>query len=421
MVTLVGCSDSFSSFILQSLAEGGPLFGAQWPHRLPLAPPHVSFILPPELLLGKVYPSSPLQQQDQVHIMTGLIIAGFHRSGTSLIGQMLASHGLPLGGELIDSNEFNRFGHFEDWPVVQFHDAALHRVGADWSTPLAVQIPFIEDERRWVLDYVRERERAGADWALKDPRMCRFVRQWKELVPRLKFLIIYRSPAECAQSLNRRSNIYMARSGDTDETARGFYSDPDLALNLWIEHNRQLLDLRIAYPEDCMVLGHHHILSGYDLMGSIYTQFGIAPKFTPPETTIHPEAISKKRSSLFCTDPALIKSALELWDEFQQHDFAVAQDWPAKDVRESLAHDPGGHQARAAMRSIQFPELYCKIAEQQGKIAELELKISELENLIEKLRPLARKSSKPPFSLYFMKRTKYRDAIEGILSKRPIS
>lgn len=392
--------------------------------------------------------------------MTGLIIAGFHRSGTSMVGQILASHGFPLGGELIAANEFNPFGHFEDWPVVQFHDTVLDRVGADWSKTLAKQIVFTEEERRWILGYVKDREEASADWALKDPRMCRFVRQWKELVPGLKFIIIYRSPSESSLSLNRRSSITIARSDDTDEIARRFYDDPDLALRLWVEHNRELLHLYRSSPEDCLVLGQHHLLAGYDLMGAISSKFGVAPKFAPSESTIQPEVVSEKMSSLNCTDANLIETAIDLWNDLEKLDIAVGEGWKTKDVRASLSLDPEGQQARTAMLAMQVPEFRQKIAllqdekaEQQSRIAEQQSRVDEQQSLIaqqgnqiseqkkrmeaqesranqqeaemaqlgsqlERLQILARKASKPPFSFYFLKRAKYREVIELILLKK---
>ncbi len=405
----------------------------------------------------------------------GLIIAGFHRSGTSMIGQMLESHGVSLGSNLIAGNEFNRFGYFEDVPVVHFHDAVLRRVGADWSKPLSAPIVFTEDERRWVLSYVAERERAGEDWALKDPRMCRFVRQWKELVPEIKFLIVYRSPAESGNSVNRRANMDIARSGDTDDVARQFYLDPDLALRLWVEHNRELVELRAAHPDDCMVVGHHHVLAGYDLVAALDARFGLATNTPQVANTIDLSALSSRMSSIYYMDAVLIDSAVQLWHELQSRDIAVAQGWPSMDISASMVADPGGLKARAAMIAVQVKELYKRIGEhnselaeqhsaiakqqstiaeqhsaiakqgstiaeqhsaiakqqstiaeqhaaiakQQSTIAEQQSEIAKLTASVEGIRPLARKASKPPFSLFFMQHPKYRRAIEDFLSKWP--
>lgn len=329
--------------------------------------------------------------------MTGLIVAGFHRSGTSSVAQMLGSYGIPLGDDLMAGNEFNRFGHFESWPVVRFHDQVLDRVGANWSVLLDEPVELTEPEQRWVREYVQKREGGAGVWALKDPRMCRFVRQWKELVPDLKFLIVYRNPADSCQSLNRRSNLLMARSADTDNISRRFFHEPDLALRLWVEHNRELAALQKAFPQDCMVLGHHHILAGFALMPALEKRFGIVANGEPEKATIDPQALSEKKPELHVSSEELIEEALEVWQALEAEDVAVAEGHPQMDVAPTLLHDPSGRLARAEMAELQFSELYRQLAELKQAI------------------PLVRKASKRPFSLYFMNRKKYRDIIEKVL------
>ncbi|TMV09058.1 hypothetical protein FGK63_08035 [Ruegeria sediminis] len=330
--------------------------------------------------------------------MTGLIVAGFHRSGTSSVAQMLDSYGISLGDELMAGNEFNKFGHFESWPVVRFHDEVLGRIGADWSTPLNEPITLTDLERQWVRTYVEKRETDSGDWALKDPRMCRFMLQWKDVAPKLKFLIVYRSAADSCQSLNRRSNLLMARSADTDAISRRFYNEPDLALRLWIEHNRELIALQKAFPEDCMVLGHHHILAGFPIVPAMEDQFGIKPAKTPERATIDPEALSKKTPNLHVKSQELIEEAVQVWRALEAEDVAVAEGRPGMSIAPTLTHDPTGNHARAEMAELQLSELYRQLAQYRQAI------------------PLIRKASKRPFSFYFMNKKKYRNIIEKVLN-----
>lgn len=335
--------------------------------------------------------------------MTGLIVAGFHRSGTSSVAQSLNSHGISLGEDLVKGNEFNIFGHFESQPVVQFHDDVLNRVGADWSTELHTSIEFTLDEKRWVRDYAEHRGNDSNVWALKDPRMCRFMHQWKNVVKDIKFLIIYRSPADTCQSLNRRENLKMARSGYTDHCARRFYHDPDLALRLWVEHNRHLIELQRDFPEDCMVLGHHHLLMGYPMMTEMERCFGIRTAKRPKHPTIDPNALSKKAKELFVIDSDLIDATMEVWRSFELSDVAVINGQLSMDITSSVVHDPTGGRARSYMTEIQFAQIY----EHQAKT----------QDLLTLAKPIIRKLSKPPFSFYFKNRKKYRDLIERILQQ----
>lgn len=329
--------------------------------------------------------------------MTGLIVAGFHRSGTSSVAQILDSYGISLGEDLVKGNEFNIFGHFESRSAVNFHDNVLQRVDADWSTELDTPIAFTLQEEQWVRNYADERGNGSSVWALKDPRMCRFMHQWKNIITDLKFVIIYRSPADTCQSMNRRENLKMARSGDTDTCAGRFYRDPDLALKLWVEHNRHLIALQRDFPEDCMVLGHHHLLMGYPLMPALERLFDIRATKAPDHTTIDPNAISKKMNKLFVTDPGLIDAMLEVWRSLEAEDVALIDGQPSMDITSSFEHDPTGCKARNYMAEIQLTKLY----EQQAKTQEL-LKIA---------KPILRRISKPPLSFYFKNKKRYRDLI----------
>ena len=61
-----------------------------------------------------------------------LIIAGFHRSGTSLVCQLLHRAGLFLGDELLGATFSNPNGHFEDAEVVELHERILADNGRTW-------------------------------------------------------------------------------------------------------------------------------------------------------------------------------------------------------------------------------------------------------------------------------------------------
>jgi hypothetical protein len=208
----------------------------------------------------------------------------------------------------------------------------------------------------------------------------------------------------------------MVRSGDADKIARRFYYEPDLALQLWLEYNRHLLRLQRALPEDCVVLGHHHILSGYDFMPAVERSLSISGTKVPDITTIDPTALSEKRPGLFCSSDVLMAEVLETWNELERSDIAVNEGSDPLDLGPSLVHDPEWRQARAWMAEIQVPELYKQLKKQQADLKQ-QAELEEQLILAKSMQSLARKVSKPPFSLYFMNKKKYRKIIEVLLSR----
>ncbi|MEM8792818.1 MAG: hypothetical protein AAGE80_14450 [Pseudomonadota bacterium] len=333
--------------------------------------------------------------------MAGLIVAGFHRSGTSSVTQALAKCGIQAGDELMDGNEFNQHGHFEDWPVVRFHDSVLERCGLDWATPLEAPIELTDQEAGWIEAYIREREAKEDLWALKDPRICRFVEHWRSSADNVRFLIVYRNPIESVHSLNRRENINIVRSLGKDRRAQYFLDKPDLALRLWIEHNAALLKFARVHARECIVIGHHHYLAGFDVFSAISDLLGGRRISAPEAGTIDERAISKKHPHLYVNDADLIPDALDIWRSLQQIDVACAEGALGMDISSSLHHDPTGEISSAFLASYQVSELH--------KITELN---EENAKLIKDTKSIIKKISEFPFSIYFKNKDKYAKVMQ---------
>src|SRR5262245_12368271 len=130
-----------------------------------------------------------------------LVIAGFHRSGTSLTAQYLRNCGLHIGDVLMGANPSNPLGHFEDLDFLRLHNNILLENGVNWQ--ISEPIPFRIEPERWteMHQLVLNRNRAHQAWGFKDPRVCLFLQHWRHVYPATKTLIVYRHPGECVHSL----------------------------------------------------------------------------------------------------------------------------------------------------------------------------------------------------------------------------
>ena len=133
-----------------------------------------------------------------------LIIAGFHRSGTSLTAQLLHRAGLFLGDDLLEANPSNPYGHFEDRDVVGLHQNIFADNGLTWI----VGEPFLPVVRpsRWerMKQIIERRNSEHRLWGFKDPRACLFIMLWKYLMPDAKVLLVYRHFTGPTRSLASR-------------------------------------------------------------------------------------------------------------------------------------------------------------------------------------------------------------------------
>jgi hypothetical protein len=145
-----------------------------------------------------------------------VIVAGMHRSGTSALTRVLGYCGLRMPRTLVPADDGNVVGHWESEVVRDFNDRLLARVGVDWIDwrPGLVDIAHERDYP----DLVREGARIvlaefgdTGDIVLKDPRICRLLPLWLDILAELDIepaiVLALRSPHQVAQSLERRNAI----------------------------------------------------------------------------------------------------------------------------------------------------------------------------------------------------------------------
>ena len=152
-----------------------------------------------------------------------ICILGMHRSGTSCLTGSLQEAGLFLGKHHT-WNPHNLKGNRENQDVVDLNDQVLAANDGAWDLP--------PEQAKWN-EELREKGRALlAEYAgqtnlgFKDPRTLLVLDGWRELVPELKRIGIFRHPNAVARSLEIRSGGEMPRSA---------------GLALWYRYNRKLL------------------------------------------------------------------------------------------------------------------------------------------------------------------------------------
>ena len=137
-------------------------------------------------------------------------IIGMHRSGTSMVANLLRLHGLSLGPDecLLGASESNQFGHFEHTGFVEINEALLNQLGGSWDNPPRLQPgweqdPGLEDLSRKARVLIEDFS-ACNHWGWKDPRTTILLPFWRRIVPNLRYVICIRSPSEVASSLAQR-------------------------------------------------------------------------------------------------------------------------------------------------------------------------------------------------------------------------
>lgn len=162
-----------------------------------------------------------------------IFILGMHRSGTSWLTGALQQAGLHLGKHYT-WNPHNRKGNRENPDVYELHESILKYNNASWDQPPQGKVIWTDEHRAAAKKIISETGKHKF-WGVKDPRSLFLLEGWKELLPELQFVGIFRHPLSVWASLNARGEI-----------------DQDAALSMWLKYNRRLLEEYDAKPFSLM-------------------------------------------------------------------------------------------------------------------------------------------------------------------------
>jgi glycosyltransferase involved in cell wall biosynthesis len=159
---------------------------------------------------------------------TAIVVAGMHRSGTSVTTRIINLLGAELAENLIPAGVGNERGHWESKAVQALHGRMLAEVGTDIYSPLNIAPGWFGSAaaQKWTS---RIRDLLAAEYAtspffvLKDPRVTLFLPLWLEamressIVP--LFVLPFRHPDAVADSLELRES--RLENGNTLPHAQG--------------------------------------------------------------------------------------------------------------------------------------------------------------------------------------------------------
>jgi glycosyltransferase involved in cell wall biosynthesis len=181
---------------------------------------------------------------------TPVVIAGMHRSGTSLVASLLSKLGVEVGLDLLPEDRHNPRGYYEDLAFLDLNRRLLAAATTandgghpDWGWTESERIDtgcfesFRSDARRLVDERMARQRR----WGWKDPRTTVLLDFWHALLVDPLYLFVYRFPWEVADSMQRLG-------------AAVFLNRPDYAYSIWSFYNRHLLDFHRRHAERCLLV-----------------------------------------------------------------------------------------------------------------------------------------------------------------------
>jgi hypothetical protein len=248
-----------------------------------------------------------------------LVVAGFHRSGTSLVCQLLYRAGLFLGYDMLGRRFSNPRGHFEDTEILDLHERILADNGRTWllGEPF---LPIITDHH-WqrMQEIVGRRNADHSLWGFKDPRVCLFLMPWKHLLPNAKVLLVYRNFSDTTYSLGRRQSAeLLSDPAGPPRLYRRFWEEPDLALRMWLTHNEALLAFARTYPEDSLVVSLEMVQNGFPVVSAINRRWALGLEEVSVSEVFDPTVTERRPGRQPVSDRRLIDRVDAAWQALEQ-------------------------------------------------------------------------------------------------------
>src|SRR5580693_690775 len=215
-----------------------------------------------------------------------LVVTGMHRSGTSFLASLLHRSGCWMGEAWLPADAHNRHGYFEDLDFLNLNRRMLaatvpaDRPGhADWGWTEDMDASGVDAGRldsfvaeadalvaRRRLRTASAEHTGGAGpgcWGWKDPRTSVLLDFWDVRLPEARYVFVYRSPWDVADSIQRLG-------------AAVFLRDPEFAYRIWHHYNRVLLAFARLHRDRTLIVNVSEVVRApQHLLDLVRSRFGI--------------------------------------------------------------------------------------------------------------------------------------------------
>lgn len=266
-----------------------------------------------------------------------LIIAGMHRSGTSLTTQWLYRCGLNVGENLLGAGIGNDDGHYEDIDFYEAQKQILRNKNIEDSGFTETPVPgLLPEERESLQDIISKKNSSFKEWGWKDPRTCLFLRDYEELLPEAYYLVVFRDWKSTVSSLISRT--YKVIYPSDDIIIKGLFKKyrkrlevqkriDELCkeratnfLKIWILYNKEILkSMSRLSKENYTVVNFGALLqSDKDVFEKLTEHWNFELDYVSFKEIYKPKLISKEINTSRFIDRALIAEAEKIENILQK-------------------------------------------------------------------------------------------------------
>ncbi|MCF8369924.1 MAG: sulfotransferase [Bacteroidales bacterium] len=255
-----------------------------------------------------------------------IIVLGMHRSGTSLLSELLTQMGIFMGADWEDNKESKFFLEINEWLLKQAgvcwqEPQSFNYISEDFKSLMAeiLKNRISTNQRfRYLGKYKSYKNLGELDfpWGWKDPRNTFTWKIWNEIYPQAKLIHLHRNPVDVIVSLNKREAEFFSVVGNRTRTGlkkkflgyflphkRIFFhsfraSNMQGSFEMWKDYVSTALSVSENYQVRIMHIGYEDLVEKpVEIMTRIESFLGL--KFDGEHKKRIPKIINPKRRYAF--------------------------------------------------------------------------------------------------------------------------
>lgn len=177
------------------------------------------------------------------------VVLGMHKSGTTLVSQILHRSGIRMGEGPDVGGDYDRGVFFERSDVRELNQRMIGFGDPAHEHPAPRELRFGDSERERMREIVKACEATGESWGFKDPRTCLTYPLWRQELPPHRVIVVHRSLGEVFSHFWRNERT----PGVTWKTVR-----------TWCDYNERALRAVERDPSAALVIRYERLMTQDD-------------------------------------------------------------------------------------------------------------------------------------------------------------
>lgn len=263
------------------------------------------------------------------------MIAGMHRSGTSVAAQWLHTCGLKIGDTLLGPGIGNDDGHFEDADFLLLHQSLLRNKNLP-ETGLTDKVvaALTVTEKQQVQKIITSKSAKHNQWGWKEPRSSLFLNTYNQLLPDAFYFVVVRSYNDTVNSLvareykmqqekiSRKKGLHKLKWQWFKQKSmnRMLQEQTEYFLQIWINYYEHILaHLQTQPAESVLVTSCNSLLKKDEaVFCNLTQQWGLTLNYVPFKNVYKQQRLSAVNNiEPFVKDKAFVLKAAAIEDKLR--------------------------------------------------------------------------------------------------------